>query len=267
MVLRLTERMGNYLKHRVIAAIAFITSFQENNISMYQYKRSYITSEMKVSEIIKENPSILLILEHFGINDILHDKNVSQLCRQHGLEENLLISICNLYNGFNASDELNLRVSSIPSILRFLNNSHSYYLNEKYPEIIGYIKQLGTIVNVREIKLVELFFTEYFNEVREHLNYEETTVFPYFYGIIENRKTRKKNFSASTYLHHHSDIETKLEDLKNLLLEHLLIKDKPDIKRKLLFSLFELEFDLKVHSLIEEKILIPLALLLEQDKK
>ncbi len=234
---------------------------------MYQYRRSYITSDMKVSEIIKENPTILLVLEHFGINDVLHDKNVSQLCSLYDIEENLFVNICNLYNGFKGSDELNLHISSIPSILRFLNNSHSFYLNEKYPEIIGYIKTLGTKENEREVKLVESFFMEYFNEVREHLNYEEAVAFPYFYRILENKKPRQKNFSASTYLHHHSDIETKLEDLKNLLLEHLRIIDKTDIKRKLLFSLFELEFDLKVHSLIEEQILIPQVLKLEQGKK
>lgn len=234
---------------------------------MYQYRKSYVTSEMKVSEIIKENPSLLLVLEHFGINEVLHDKDVSQLCSLYALEENLFISICNLYNGFKTSDELNLQISSISSILRFLNNSHSYYINEKYPEIIGYIKLLGTKENEQGVKLVESFFNEYFNEVREHLTYEETIAFPYFYRILENKKPEQKNFSANTYLHHHTDIETKLEDLKNLLLEHLRLNDKADVKRKLLFSLFELEFDLKIHSLIEEQILIPLALILEQRKK
>lgn len=234
---------------------------------MYQYRKSYVTSEMKVSEIIKENPSLLLVLEHFGINEVLHDKDVSQLCSLYALEENLFISICNLYNGFKTSDELNLQISSISSILRFLNNSHSYYINEKYPEIIGYIKLLGTKENEQGVKLVESFFNEYFNEVREHLTYEETIAFPYFYRILQNKKPEQKNFSANTYLHHHTDIETKLEDLKNLLLEHLRLNDKADVKRKLLFSLFELEFDLKIHSLIEEQILIPLALILEQRKK
>lgn len=223
---------------------------------------------MKISDIIKENPSILLVLEHFGINDVLHDKNVSQLCRSYDIEENLFISICNLYNGFQSVDAANLQIVSIPSILRFLNNSHSFYLNEKYTEIAGFIKILGTKVNQKEVKLIESFFNEYFNEVREHLNYEETIVFPYFTRIIENKNiSDQKNFSTATYLNHHTDIETKLEDLKNLLLEHLRINDKADVKRKLLFSLFELEFDLKIHSLIEEQILIPLALLLEKEKR
>lgn len=232
---------------------------------MYQYRRVFVSAEMEISEIIKENPSILLVLEHFGIDDILHYKSVEELCKKHNIETILFLAISNLYNGFKAVDALNLQVTSIPLVLDFLRNSHHYYLNEKYPEIKGYIKTLGNKGNAKEIKLVESFFDEYFNEVKEHLEYEEEIAFPYFSMISEiNIKPAKKAFSSSTYLNHHSDIETKLEDLKNLLLQHLQIKNQANIKRKLLFSLFELEFDLKIHSLIEEQILIPLAVLAEK---
>ncbi len=231
---------------------------------MYLTSKTYLKSDMKISDIVRENPSILLVLEHFGIDDVLKDKTVSQLCSEYKIDEFLFIVICNLYNGFNVGDTSKLNPSSIPVIIMYLNNSHLYYINEKYPEITDYIKKLNSSGQLKEMKLVEAFFNEYFEEVMEHLDYEEKIAFPYFSGLCEKKQSSsREKFSAAHYQNHHSDIESKLADLKNLLLQHIKIKNQGMVKRKLLNSLFELEFDLKIHSLIEEQILIPLVLSIE----
>lgn len=66
-------------------------------------------------------------------------------------------------------------------------------------------------------------------------------------------------YSVTDYREHHSDIEEKLTDLKNLLIKYLPIRDDQQLRRRLLFNLFELEFDLAIHSEIEENMLIPLV--------
>jgi regulator of cell morphogenesis and NO signaling len=231
---------------------------------MYLTSKTFVKSDMKISDIVRENPSILLVLEHFGIDDVLQDKTVSRLCREYEIEEILFIVICNLYNGFNVGDTSKIKTATIPVIIMYLNNSHLYYVNEKYPEITDYIKKLNSSGQLKEMKLVEAFFNEYFEEVREHLDYEEKIAFPYFSGLFENKQSSaREKFSATHYQNHHSDIESKLADLKNLLLHHIQLKNQGIIKRKLLYSLFELEFDLKIHSLIEERILVPLVLTME----
>jgi len=75
------------------------------------------------------------------------------------------------------------------------------------------------------------------------------------------------NYSVSDYQEHHDNIEDKLEDLKNLLLKHLPLDNDQQIRRKLLFSLFELEYDLTIHTRIEDEILIPLVEKLERTIK
>jgi len=72
------------------------------------------------------------------------------------------------------------------------------------------------------------------------------------------------SFSAREFLDHHTDIESKLTDLKNLLIRHVPLKHDPVNRRKLLFSLIELEFVMNIHSLIEESILVPLVIDLEK---
>jgi len=74
-----------------------------------------------------------------------------------------------------------------------------------------------------------------------------------------------RTYSVKEYQDHHNDIEEKLTDLKNLLIKYLPQKEDQQIRRKLLFSLFELEYDLNIHSRIEDNILVPLAELMERN--
>jgi len=64
---------------------------------------------------------------------------------------------------------------------------------------------------------------------------------------------------VSEYKEHHNEIEDKLHDLKNVLIKYLPADNDRLARRKLIEGLFELSYDLNVHSLIEDTILIPLV--------
>ena len=72
------------------------------------------------------------------------------------------------------------------------------------------------------------------------------------------------NYSVTEYREHHNDIEEKLTDLNNLLIKYIPQQNDQQIRRQLLLSLFELEYDLNIHSRIEETILIPMVEKMEQ---
>lgn len=227
---------------------------------MYQTHKTYITSDMRLSDLIAENSSLLLLLEHFEVDFAVQDRTVEQLCAEYKIDLQVFLVFGNLYNGFYPDEKEIAALKDISAIIRFLKNSHRFYKQDKYPELNYFIKQLHERHNTEDILLIEKFFNDYFEEVLEHLDYEESVVFPYICGLIEDGKIgQKNNFSANEYRDHHTDIETKLADLKNLLLKHISLKNDFSLRRKFLFSLFELEFDLNIHSLIEDKILLPLV--------
>jgi regulator of cell morphogenesis and NO signaling len=230
---------------------------------MYQTRKTFVKPDMKMADLICENPSLLMLMEHFQFDLVVHDHTVEQLSKQHGVNPELFTSFCNLYNGFSQPGIENFSKGDISTVIFFLLNSHHYYKNDKYPEIREYINQLYQKNNVVEIKMVEQFFDGYFNEVKEHLGYEEQVAFPSIcikLGLGDKVEINdQENFTVSAYRDHHTDIESKLSELKNLLLKYIPIKDDRAVRRKLLISLFDLEFDLSIHSLIEESILIPLV--------
>jgi regulator of cell morphogenesis and NO signaling len=236
---------------------------------MIPAKKMFVLPDFKMSDLISENPYLLLMLEHFGIGLVVHDKSVRQLCIENNISEQLLISFANLYNGFHPPINAAYSFDDLKTIILFLKNSHQYYLKEKYPQIRGNISQMFELNEQSAMLMVEKFFDQYFAEVTEHLNYEEVVVFSYvnnlFVGLDNKLATKKSgNYSVNEYREHHNDIEEKLADLKNLLLKHLPLENDQQVRRKLLISLFELEHDLNIHSRIEDLILIPLVEKLEQ---
>ena len=229
---------------------------------MYHLQNIIISPTNKMANLISENPSLLILMEHFDLDFIVHDKTVGQLCAENKINENLFISFCDLYNGKNTLNCDNYTEADIETIINFLKNTHHFYKNDKSSEIRSYIEKLYIENDLPEVKLIGKFFNEYIDEVTEHLDYEDQIVFPYIRQLLQDASISKE-FSVKEYQDHHTDIESKLADLKSLLLKHIPLKENRSLRRKLLFSLFEFEHDLTIHSLIEENLLIPLVINLE----
>ena len=234
---------------------------------MYQTKRTFARHDIKLYDLILENPNLLLMLEYFGLETIVGDYTIEEFCNKNNVKTEIIITITNLYNGFHNIDIGRFEVGDIELIVKFLKNSHTYYLREKYPEILEIIRKIEDKIQNKEIQLISQFFNEYFSEVAEHLEYEDKIVFPYITNLLKGSTENINSFSVQEYQEHHTDIEFKLTELCNLLLKHVKFDNADYLKPKLLNSILDLEQDLYVHSMVEDKILIPLVHKLENESK
>ncbi len=226
---------------------------------MYLTHKTYIKEQMKLADLLFENPYLMLMMQHFEINFVVQDKSVEQVCRENHINKDVFIAFANLYNGFREFEAASFSISDIHAIISFLKNSHLYYKEEKYPEIKKLINEIVQINNTPEIKLIERFFDEYFHEVIDHLKYEDEVAFPHFMELTRTGGSKQQpGYSARVYRDHHTDIETKIMELKKLLLKHIPLHEDKTLRRRLIISLFELEYDLTIHYTIEEELLIPL---------
>jgi len=235
---------------------------------MYQTENLHLNASTKVADVILNNPYLMLLLEHFGISVPVQEKTVDEICIENSISTDLFLTFANLYNGVHYSPTKSFSYSETLTIVNYLKNSHKYYSEEIYPNILGIIRKMNSANSHKEMALVEKFFGDYFNEVIEHLNYENETVFPYIVGlyervIVSNKPYSLQEYSVADYKEQHNDIEEKLNDLNNLLIKYLPQNDDLPLRRKLLLSLFELEYDLNIHSQIEDLILIPLVAKME----
>lgn len=213
------------------------------------------------AEAIDRNPRLLLMFEHLEIPLGLQDKTIMDVCHEAGIDHELFLMIANLYNGFQPDLSKVEALKDIALIIRYLENSHRNYVTEKFPQLTSLINDICKVNIHPEVELLKKFFDDYLDEVADHLKYENTVVFPYIKALSGYQPNDQiiEEYSMSEYRRHHDDIEEKLTDLKNLLIKYLPPYNDMPYRRKLLLVLDELEFDLHIHSLIEETVLIPIV--------
>ena len=217
---------------------------------------TYVTPKMELHYLIERNNRLLLLMEHFGTGFTVADMNITQFCAIHNINPEIFASFCNLYNGNTSDIYVPKNMDDVAQIIVFLENSHRYYLDEIYPEIKFYIHKLSEINNTDNMTLLESFFESYMQEVSKHLEWEQKVMFPLVKSVCSGELSKEDFIHKVKRSKHHSheDISIKLNDLKNLLLKHIKLIDKNGYKRKLLASIFEFQFDLDIHSIIEENL-------------
>lgn len=54
---------------------------EKHTNKMYQTIKTFIKPDIKMADLIFENPYLLLLSEHFGLDLVMQDKTVSKLCK------------------------------------------------------------------------------------------------------------------------------------------------------------------------------------------
>jgi regulator of cell morphogenesis and NO signaling len=143
-----------------------------------------------------------------------------------------------------------------------------YYLDEKVPEIESYIDDLkaNKDLDTETYLLLKNFFGQYKQELTHHIEREENEVYPYvnkLEGFIRKGTVEQaflesmEEYSIHDYEEDHDDVETKLYDLKNIIIKYLPPTGNDRSYFQVLRELFALENDLNDHSRIEDLILVP----------
>lgn len=240
--------------------------------TIYSDLQPAVLTTTELSELVVVHPDLVLFFEHFGLYLPFQYLTLSQFCTEQGMNPELVATLANLYLNHHLSLNYVADLNDLPVMMAYLKHCHRYYLDEIYPEIMLLIEEIQKHNNSEEIRLVEKFFIEYFQEVKEHLDYENNMVFPYMTDLYNSvihpeYQLKDMDFSVTEYKDHHNDIEEKLDDLMSLLLKYLPNREDQIIRRRLFLKLVELNNDLSIHSKIEDWMLIPLVEWLEKQKK
>ncbi len=211
-----------------------------------------------MSGLIADNYSILLVLSRFGISLGFGDMSIGEVCRDNGVDTGTFLSIANMMTG---REDPGAEVSA-GSLLTYLRNSHSYFLDFRLP---GIRADLVAVVGTQDglSRAIIDYFDEYVAEVRQHMMYEEETVFPYVASLLAGR--RKRDYSIGVFRKRHDQVEAKLTEFKNILIKYYPARSSNEIN-SVLFDIFNCEKDLSSHNAIEDRLFVPTILELEKEE-
>ena len=232
---------------------------------------SIIKANDVLANVIHSNYRVMIVLDRMGIKLGFGNNSIEQVTREYGINTTAFLIILNLFINDEYIPEVDNQYEYIPDFLTYLKSSHGYFLTEKIPSVQKNIKLLVEQLLDSKTEMVESFYNTYIEEVTEHIEYENETVFPYieemYDAFLKSRdvETLLKEYDIDIYSEHHDALEDVLKDLKNILIRHLPQKEPGKIRRVVLEQLFELESDLYSHSRIEDEVLIPLVKKLEDN--
>lgn len=218
-----------------------------------------------MSTVITRNYTLLQVMSRFGLSLGFGDKTVAEVCEDSGVETQTFLDVVNFLadEGLEVSSAM-IRTLHIPTLMTYLKNAHSYFLDFKFPNIRRkLIESIDCSKNNEIAFLILKFFDAYIEGVRVHMNYENERVFPYVEALLENKM--QKNFNIHVFASHHDDIDEKLKELKNIIITYYPTKADNNTFYSVLFDIFTTEKDLAQHNAIENKLFIPAVSQLEHE--
>lgn len=219
----------------------------------------------KMSDLLRSNAALIRLMPRFGIELGFGDRTVAAVCKLHGVDTNFFLLICKIYaiDGYVPTDDEVVTVG-LEQLIDYLEASHKYYVEQRLPHIEQHLKLISDKLPENVAIVFNNFVAGYRKEVSRHFEKEEKKVYPYVGKLLRGEPTG--NYCISTFLHHHSDVEEKLEDLTQILFKYLPGNANSDNTIDVLYDLLELEDDLRRHTLIEEKVMVPHVRKLEEER-
>ena len=221
---------------------------------------------MKVADLISADNTLLSILRRFEIRLGFGEATIEEICTRYNISTALFIEICNIYSFRNYQPHIEtLEEKDIKSITTYLQVSHKYYNEVCFPAIHEGIHNLVKGLDAVSRRIIDKFYDDYDNEVNTHFKYEEERIFPYIDALQHGHKAAfDDKFNISSFEENHSNINEKLNDLKNIIIKYIPEEFSSPLRFEILNDIYTLESDLRKHSLIEDKLLIPLVEIMEK---
>lgn len=227
-------------------------------------KEMTYTRRMKVADLLAADGNLLSILQRLDIKLGFGEATVAELCNRYGISTELFLMICNIYSSSDYIPNTDtLEPGDIRSITAYLRASHRYYVGTCFPAIHNGIHSLVNELDEVSRKLIDKFYDDYDSEITSHFRYEEETVFPYIDSLLADKSGDRGRYSIHQFEENHSNISEKLNDLKNIIAKYLDEEHSSPLRYSVLADIYTIESDLRKHSLIENRLLIPLVEKLE----
>jgi len=233
--------------------------------------------QKKIIELIEENYLRASVLFFFGIHFYNYsEKTLDQVCREKGINTKRLIKNLENPEGYKRINESSLRNYPLDLIIEYLKHSHYIFVKQKLPYLLKLVANLDNSRQdkvSRDLKFIFPFFAEDFIH---HVYEEEDTLFSYIL-TLSSYQSKKGNISKVYW-------EMESNSIREFALEHTMDDDEmagireltsnytlgnsKDIHLRVIFEeLKAFEKELQIHARVENQILFPKALALENEIK
>ena len=237
---------------------------------------NYEPTNLTLSEIVKDNFRTAAVFEKYNLDFCCNGKRtLADACTEKGINSEDIINEIKNLSSSEAKEEIRPDDWELDFLVSYIINNHHSYVNRMLPVISAHTQKVASKhgENHPETKQIAEIFASINVEMKHHMMKEEKILFPHIiklvglsgYGVGENIPYfgTIKNPIAMMEAEHQSAGDRMFE-IRNLTNNYTLPEDACETYKITLKELKEFEEDLHKHVHLENNILFPKAIKIEE---
>jgi len=234
-----------------------------------------ITKERTIGQLVKDDYRTAQVFQQNGLDFCCGgNRTIEEACASKDVNHSEIVQALNQIRN-NGTKEDNYNQWSLDFLVDYIINNHHEFTRNKLPEIGKYAKKVAKVHGERHEELNEIYyeFTKLHTEIFNHLDKEERILFPYIKQLVEAEKKglqpEAPEFGEAAnpiamMEEEHDEAGTSMAKIRRLSKDFTPPADACTTYRLLYQNLEGFEKDLHKHVHLENNILFPKALELEE---
>ena len=222
---------------------------------------SIVYSNMQLSEVVEENPSLIPVIHRFGIRLGLGDETVQEICEKLKLNTDFILTMINTFLNVDYFPEKKLQGFHTSQIVDYLTKTNNYYQRHQLPNIERHLRSFISMSDPdnNSLTLIEKIFTSFKDTLLSRIKKDEKEWFPYCLSLSKRMTESVFTLENNTFDGTDDSIEALLTDLKLIMIKHLSGEYDENLCHAVIFAVSILAKDIKQHNRIRFRILQPIV--------
>jgi len=233
-----------------------------------------ITPNTKIFAIVEQSYTNAYTLHSVGIDFFVEkEKSLAQVCQERNLEQSYVLHLLKDKKETPFPEVRKLKKASLEAILSYLKHQHIIFLQKKIPFVAYLIEKLPK-ENAPSSQLItdlQIMFPLFAEDFIHHIHEEEDTFFYYITALLNSSPQKlyelQQKYSIQSFALAHDTHDDEMQGIRQLTQNYQLPSEASLHLKVVYWHLEELEKHLQMHAYIENEILFPKALVLENKLK
>ena len=230
----------------------------------------------KIGNVVAKNFKTAAVFTKYGMDFCCGGQvSIEKAADKKGINKNQLLNELESVLNESASEQIDFNAWPTDLLASYIVKTHHRYVREKTPVLLAYLNKIGKVHGERhpELYQVNKLFEECALELSHHLEKEEKILFPFIEKMEESKLTHdgyvQPGFGSvqnpiSMMIHEHETEGDRFEKIAQLTNNYTAPEDACSTYKVAFEMLKEFEQDLHKHIHLENNILFPKSIKLEQ---
>lgn len=232
-----------------------------------------ITSKSIVGNLVAEDYRTASVFKQYGIDFCCNGhRSIGDACTSAGVNEVSVIDALQKLATNNSNTQTDYNHWPLDLLADYIEKKHHRYVRTKIEEITPFLQKIAKVHGDRHPELLEVeqLFQDSADELMMHMHKEEKILFPYIRQMIANNgQAGKPGFGSiqnpiRVMMHEHDNEGERFRKIAALTQNYQPPADACTTYNVSLAMLKEFEDDLHLHIHLENNILFPKSIAMEQ---